>query len=256
MDLADPRTFELFLEIYGTLPRAGPGSTADTLRALAMVPTPEIRSALDLGCGPGAQTLVLAEALSDASILALDLTPSMAAEAHRRITEAGLGDRIRAEIGDLTDSGALPAGQDLIWCEGAVYFAGVKNALRIWKPLLADGGTIAFTDAIWIHPSPPEELVTWWRNQYPAITDEHGVRAAIDAAGYDVVGSFVLPPETWTDEYYDPMEGRIAEFLGAHPDDPIATEIAAEATNEINTFRANSQYYSYAFFVVQPKTNS
>ncbi len=31
MDLADARTFELFLEIYGTLPRAGPGSTEDTL---------------------------------------------------------------------------------------------------------------------------------------------------------------------------------------------------------------------------------
>ncbi len=71
MDLEDPRTFELFLEIYGTLPRAGPGSTADTLRALAMVPTPEIRSALDLGCGPGA----------------LDLTPSMADEIAAGATE-------------------------------------------------------------------------------------------------------------------------------------------------------------------------
>jgi hypothetical protein len=49
------------------------------------------------------------------------------------------------------------------------------------------------------------------------------------------------------------MEARIAEFRAAHPGDPLAQEIATEAINEINTFRANSQYYSYAFFVVQPK---
>ena len=60
MDLADPRTFELFLEIYGTLPRAGPGSTEDTLRALALVPgDPRPKTVLDLGCGPGPQTVVL-----------------------------------------------------------------------------------------------------------------------------------------------------------------------------------------------------
>jgi methylase of polypeptide subunit release factors len=79
MDLEDPRTFSLFLEIYGTLPRAGPGSTADTLRALSMVPHTDVRSVLDLGCGPGAQTLVLAEVLPEADILALDLNPPMVA---------------------------------------------------------------------------------------------------------------------------------------------------------------------------------
>jgi len=156
-------------------------------------------------------------------------------------------------VGDLTDPPVDRASQDLIWCEGAIYFAGVTAGLEAWRPLLAENGTVAFTEAIWIHPSPPEELVSWWREQYPAITDEEGVRAAIDDAGYESVGSFVLPPESWTDEYYDPMEQRITEFLEAHRDDPLAAEVAAEAQNEIATFRANSQYYSYGFFVVQPR---
>jgi len=252
MNLEDPRTFELFLEIYGTLPRAGPGSTADTLRALSMVPTPDIRTALDLGCGPGAQTLVLAEVLPEASILACDLTPSMVAEADRRISAAGHSKRVQAIVGDLTDPQVPPASQDLIWCEGAIYFAGVENALRKWKPLLADDGTVAFTEPVFIHPSPPANLVEWWRDEYPAISDEAGVRCAIEDAGYATLGSFTLPPESWTDEYYDPMEEKIAEFRAAHPADPLADEIAVEATNEIDTFRANSKYYSYAFFVVQP----
>ena len=83
MELSDPAVFALFLEIYGTLPRAGPGSAADTRRALALVPTRSIRTVLDLGCGPGAQTLVLAEALPDASIRALDVVPETVAEANR-----------------------------------------------------------------------------------------------------------------------------------------------------------------------------
>ena len=252
MDLDDPRVFALFLEIYGTLPRAGPGSTADTLRALSMVPCPDVRNVLDLGCGPGAQTLVLAEALPSASIVALDLTPLMVAEASRRCTEAGLDGRVQVRRGDMLSAVAPPASQDLVWCEGAIYFAGVEHALRTWKPLLTATGTVAFTEPVWIHHSPPDDIVGWWRDEYPAMTDEEGVRAAVRSAGFDTIGFFVLPADSWWNEYYGPMEERVQQFLKAHPDDPTATEIADEATREIETFRSHSEFYSYGFFVVRP----
>ena len=41
----------------------------------------------------------------------------------------------------------------------------------------------------------------------------------IEAAGYDVVDVFVLPPESWTNEYYGPMGRRVIDFLAAHPGD-------------------------------------
>ncbi len=253
MDLEDPLVFSLFLEIYGTLPRAGPGSTEDTLRALALVSSdPGPRTVLDLGCGPGAQTLVLAEALPDASIIAMDLTPKMVIEAGRRIAEAGFGERVQVKRGDMFGPIAPPATQDLIWCEGAIYFAGVERALRTWRPLLSPNGVIAFTEPIWLHPSPPENLVAWWRDEYPAITDESGVRDAVSAAGFDTVGSFPLPAAAWWDEYYGPMENRVAEFRARHGGDAVASEIAEEAEKEIDTFRRFSDYYSYGFFVVQP----
>jgi len=253
MDLEDPRTFELFLEVYGTLPRAGPGSTADTLRALALVPAEKIRSVLDLGCGPGAQTLVLAEALPKAFVLALDLVPQLVEEARRRAARSGLEDRVRVEAGDMMAVEVPEASQDLIWCEGAIYCAGITNALRAWSLLLTENGAVAFTEPVWIHPSPPAELVAWWRKEYPAITDGEGVRAAVAAAGYDVVGSFPLPAASWWDEYYGPMEKKIPEFLADHPNDSIAQEIAEEATGEIEMFRRHSDFYSYGFFVVWPR---
>ncbi len=252
MDLGDPRAFELFLEIYGALPRAGPGSTADTLRALSLVPNNDIKRALDLGCGPGAQTLVLAEALPEADILALDLAPQMVVEARRRCVDAGLGDRVQVREGDLLAPRVPAASQDLIWCEGAIYIAGIETALSTWKPLLAASGAVAFTEPIWTHPSPPDELTAWWREEYPAITDESGVRAKVSSVGFETVGFFRLPASSWWDEYYEPMETRVQHFLREHPEDLVATEIAAEAAKEINTFCRFSDFYTYGFFITQP----
>ncbi len=102
-------------------------------------------------------------------------------------------------------------------------------------------------------PSPPDELVTWWRAEYPAIADESGVRVAVDAAGYSTIGHFVLPAESWRSEFYGPMERRLAEFRTAHPGDPTAQAVAAEAEHELEMFGRYSEHYSYAFFVVQPQ---
>ena len=61
-----------FHELYGSLPRQGPGGPASTRRALSRLPAlPAGASVLDIGCGSGAQTAVLAER-SDLRITAID----------------------------------------------------------------------------------------------------------------------------------------------------------------------------------------
>ncbi len=255
MDLADPRTFELFLQVYGTLPRAGPGADDHTVRALGAVPGGPPRTILDLGCGPGAQTLALARAVPDAEILAVDILPAMVEEVWRRVRDAGVGHRVRAETGDMASPPVDAGSQDLVWCEGAIYFLGVTAALSAWRPLLTTGGSIAFTEAIWIDPSPPREVRDWWQEQYPAITDDQGVRAAVRAADFGTVDSFALPASAWWDEYYAPMQARIADLRTSHPDDPAAIEVVEGAEQEIDYFRRFSDCYSYGFFVVQPRTD-
>jgi len=54
---------DLFRELTEGLPRQGPGSSEATLRALRMVDGLSSRPRiLDVGCGPGAQTIDLARA--------------------------------------------------------------------------------------------------------------------------------------------------------------------------------------------------
>jgi len=63
---------QYFFEVYGTLPRAGPGDDRSTDKAFKMVPNMPTRprDILDIGCGPGMQTLELAR-LSKDNITAL-----------------------------------------------------------------------------------------------------------------------------------------------------------------------------------------
>ena len=252
MDLSDPHTFELFLEVYGTLPRAGPGGDQHTTRALGLVPGRTPRAVLDVGCGPGAQTVCLARALPDARILALDVLAEMVEEANRRLTEAGFAGRAQARVGDMAQPLVGPASQHLIWCEGAIYFMGVTEALRAWRPLLSTGGTVAFTEPLWLTDAPPAEIRTWWLSEYPAMSDDSDIRARIDMADYRTVGTFALPPSAWWDEYYEPMQARLEALRARIPGDRAAVEVVRSAEVEIDMFQRFSEHYSYAFYVVQP----
>jgi trans-aconitate methyltransferase len=252
MHLGDSATFRAFMDVYGTLPRAGPGGDRHTMRALGLVPGPTPRTVLDLGCGPGAQTLCLARALPEARILALDVIAEMVAEAQRRITDAGLEGRVEARPGDMAEPPVPPGSQDLIWCEGAIYFMGVAEALRTWRHLLSAEGTVVFTEPVWLTEAPPLEVCEWWSSEYPAITDDAGLRSRIAGAGYRTVDCFALPASAWWDEYYEPMQGHVEELRTRLPDDAAAVDVVQSAETEIDMFQRFADHYSYAFYIVQP----
>src|SRR5437868_2032429 len=54
---------------------------------LAAVPATEVRRAVDLGCGPGNSTEVLAAAFPRAAITGLDSSPDMIGAARRRLPQ-------------------------------------------------------------------------------------------------------------------------------------------------------------------------
>src|SRR5512143_81496 len=58
---------------------------------------------LDLGCGPGVSTIILAQAAPAATVVGLDLAPRMLNQARRYTTHAGLDSSIQYILADAAD---------------------------------------------------------------------------------------------------------------------------------------------------------
>jgi SAM-dependent methyltransferase len=241
---------DYFLQIYGALPRAGPGTNALTRRALElMTELPESPRILDVGCGPGMQTIELLRATSG-TVVALDLLTEMIARVRAGAEGAGVSDRLEALQQDMNEMSFPASSFDVVWSEGAIYFLGFEAGLRKVRPFVRPGGYVAVSEAVWLKPNPPPEVVEFWA-EYPEIDFVPEKLTVIERVGYEPTGHFVMPPSAWSEHYYDPMETRIAEKKLDWRGIPTAEAVLGEARKEISVFRRYSDYFSYAFFVMR-----
>lgn len=249
MDFSDPAQVEAFWALHSDLPREGPGDRASAERALALArPLPPSPAVLDIACGPGGQTIDLAELLPDTHVTALDTHEPFLRELERRATERGLAGRIATVHGDMARLPFAPGSFDLLWCEGAAYVIGLDAALAAWRPLLRAGGVLALTEPVWLRDDPPPDVRGCWA-EYEAMGDPDAVRAKALAHGYRIKGDFVLPPEAWWTSYYTPMEARVARLEETAAD--AATRIVLdEAREEIECYRRHADLYGYLFVVL------
>lgn len=87
-----------------------------------------VRRVIDLGCGPGVGTVLLAEAFPSASVLAVDGSPAMLDRAAARAARRGHADRIATRGADLDGDLAGLGRCDLAWAAMAVHHAGDEVA--------------------------------------------------------------------------------------------------------------------------------
>jgi ubiquinone/menaquinone biosynthesis C-methylase UbiE len=94
---------EYFTKLYCFLPRAGPGDSTSTCRALGAVKgLPNMPHILDIGCGPGAQTIEVLK-LSNGTVTALDLLPEMISRLEDAVAAAGFTERVKVVQADMND---------------------------------------------------------------------------------------------------------------------------------------------------------
>jgi ubiquinone/menaquinone biosynthesis C-methylase UbiE len=249
----EARLTTLLVDLHHGLDRLGPGDRASTLQALALCSDlPETPDVLDVGCGTGAATLVLADALSGAHT-ATDLFPPLLETADGRFRSAGIADRARTLQADMR---ALPFPNesfDLVWCEGAAYIMGFDAALTSWRRLLRPGGYLVVTEASWFQDDPPAELAEFWAEGYPAM---RSVEENLDAAReqeYEVQGCFPLPDEAWTQGYYGPLGERLESFAEKHGRSAEAEAVVGMTRQEVDLFNRYSAFYGYAFYVLRAR---
>ena len=246
-----PRFWELFFEVYENLPRQGPGNRACAARAFSLCrDLPEFPTVLDLGCGVGGQTFQLAEMMSG-PIVAVDNHAPSIERLRTAIARQGFSQRISAIVGDMAHLERTLGNFDLIWSEGALYSIGLGNALRVCHGLLRPGGYLAFTDAVWRKENPPSEVKASFDLDYPTMGTLDDDVAAIHNYGFEIIGNFTLPDEAWWDDFYTPMEARIAELRSKYASDLDASAILDQLAEEPVMHRRFSDFYAYEFFVVR-----
>ncbi len=241
---------DYFIELYGALPRGGPGDNASTGKAFEMMeylpPEPRI---LDIGCGPGMQTVELLR-LSGGIVVALDLLPQMIARVRKAAESAGFADRLETVQIDMNDMAFEPASFDAIWSEGAIYFIGFEKGLERVKNFVKPGGYVAVSEAVWLKPNPPREAVDFW-HEYPEIDSVERKLQVVSGLGYESVSHFILPASSWTELYYEPLAKRVSQYEQRWKGIPEAEGVLAETRKEISVFGKYSKYYSYAFFIMR-----
>lgn len=242
---------EIFFEVHNGLPREGPGNFESTKRAFeAIKDLPNKPEILDLGCGPGKQTLDLTK-LSDAIITAVDNHKPFLETLEKRIQQEKLRHRIKPELGDMFDLRYDENSFYVIWSEGAIYIMGFDNGLKNWKQFLKKKGYLAVSEISWLQENPPEELRKFWQEGYPEMQSIEGNLEIIKRNGYKIVEHFVIPESAWWDEYYHYVQKRVDTLKEKYKDNPKALSILAMEEEEMDLYRKYSDFYGYVFYILQ-----
>jgi trans-aconitate 2-methyltransferase len=188
---------------------------------VARIAAPDPRTVVDLGCGPGNLTKLLADRWPDAAIHGLDSSPEMIAKA--RATD----DRIAFDVADLRDWVAAPgdSGVDVL----------VSNATLQWVPghldLLPDlvarvrpGGWFAFqVPGNFDEPSHTIRRDLAAQAPYAEHTRDVAVPASHDPATYlDALAALGCTVDAWETTYLHVLTGEDPVFTwvsgtGARP---------------------------------------
>jgi ubiquinone/menaquinone biosynthesis C-methylase UbiE len=238
-------------EVHEGLPRQGPGDFSSTKKAFFLMkdlpPKPAI---LDIGCGPGKQTLDLAK-ITEGKIIAIDNHQPFVDILNKNAGQLNLSHRAHGQVGDMNNLSFDHEFFDIIWSEGAIYNIGFENGLNRWKPFLKSGGFIAVTEACWLKTNSPEKLQKFWEVCYPAMQDINGNLKIIKRTGYKIIDHFVLPEFSWWNDYYTPLEKNIVQFRGRHKNNQEALAYVDSEQQEIDFYRKYSDYYGYVFYVMR-----
>lgn len=246
----------IFYEVHSNLPREGPGENQSTEKAYKMLKNlPAKPRIIDIGCGPGMQTITLAK-LSSGKITAIDNHQAFLDQLNQNATIEGVSSSIKTAKGDMFNLEFEKASFDVVWCEGAIFIIGFEKGLREWRPLLTDNGYLVTSELSFLRKDLPQEVEAYMKEMYAGLensqanTVEENIEIA-KKAGYKVIDTFVLPNSGWWDNYYTPIAAKLPILKEKHKDEPEALAYLAGEEREIEMFSKYSDYYGYAFYILQ-----
>ena len=242
---------DIFYEIFNNLPRGGPGDNESTRKAFYLLKDlPERVYFLDVGCGPGMQTIELAN-LIKGQIVALDNHQPFLDKLNTQAKKEGILSKIKIFNSSMFSMDFDKEQFDVIWSEGAVFIYGFEKALKDWRVFLKTEGYFVVSEIAWITAHPPQEIKDFFQEEYPPMkTNEENIQIIKDS-NYNIVDSFILPESSWWNNYYIPYEKQVSLLKNKYRNDTEKTSLLDSALIEIELFRKYSKYYGYVFYILQ-----
>ena len=157
-------SLEAFFYVHEGLARQGPGSK-ETSQALyeAAATECDIRTAVDLGAGPGASAVFLAR--QGVNVTAVDKNVDFLSQLAARAAKVGVSQRIRVLNESMAAVDAIGGPFDLLWSEGTAYILGLSRALSLWSRLMKPESCLVLTDAFWLTNERSAGAVDFWSTE-------------------------------------------------------------------------------------------
>lgn len=243
-----------FYEAFKGMKRFGPGSDESTIRAAEMFSVKKNNlKILDIGCGIGTHTLVIAKKFPDADIVAIDNYAPHIEKLNAAAAECGLADRVHGYVMSMFEMTFADESFDLIWSEGAAYIAGFSNAIKDWKRLLKPGGYIICSEISWLRDDPSEESKRFWNEGYSEMNTIERKTEQIRKQGYEFEGYFICPVSDWTINYYDQIAENLKKLERRYPGNAQAMDAVQHLREEIHLYKKHNIDYSYVFYAMKKK---
>ena len=188
------------------------------------------RHLLDLGCATGEWLARAAVDRPDISAVGVDLDAAAIATGRRRLSAAGLDDRVELTVGDATAYSGRRA--DCVLSVGAAHaFGGLLPTLASVRPHLAKGATVLIGDGFWQRDPTDEVLaIGFGRDEF---ADLATTVARVTEAGWAPIYGHVSSADEW-DDYEWSWSGSLTEWglNETGPDRSAALTMAQRHRNE------------------------
>ena len=237
------------IELHRGLERLGPGDADYSNYILSQLPElPKNPRIVDIGCGTGAGTLILADKFKT-KVRAVDFSQEVLDELEDRAKQQGLEHLVEPIECDMGNLDWEPGNIDLLWSEGAAYNITFEGALKAWRPLMASNGIAVISEMNYFTSEVPEPVRVYWQNAYPTIGTESENSNHANSSGFEILGIHRLPSKTWWDNYYGPLRENMNSFKDS--EDRIMQSVIKETEEEMKLFEKYEKYYGYSFYIMK-----
>ncbi len=198
---------------------------------------------LDIGCGVGSDTLILADYFKNSTVEAVDLFGHYLDALNSEVSKNNLNDRILTYEMDMNDLDFANEEFDIVFSHASAEIIGFRKALRKWKRLIKKDGYLICSDLTWIL-KPSAESKEFWLRTYAEVDTIENKISQIENAGFKYINHYTIPKSDF-DGYYSKLKSNLAKLKS----DKSAKDFIKQLEDEISISKNDD--FSYVFYIMK-----